>query len=68
MALIVPHLSSPLMEEGGDPQFAHENTISSDKHSPGAVGNYSRNPENCIGRYFYEDMQGKMPHACATTS
>ena len=56
------------MEEGGDPQFAHKNTISPDNHSPGAVVNYSRNPENCIGRYCYEDMQGKMPHACATTS
>jgi hypothetical protein len=58
-AQITPLLSSPLMTEGGDLQIAYRNTLSPDNRNPGAVVDYGPNPENRIGRYFYEDMRGK---------
>ncbi|MDO7847032.1 SusD/RagB family nutrient-binding outer membrane lipoprotein [Hymenobacter sp. M29] len=58
-AQIAPLLSSPLIEEGGDLQLAYKNSIQPDTRNPGAVVDYGPNPENRIGRYFYEDMKAK---------
>jgi hypothetical protein len=51
-----PLLSGNLMEENGDFQVAYRNTLSPDNRNPGYITDFSLNPENRVGRYFYEDM------------
>ena len=57
-AKVGPLLSGTLMEEclTCDFQLAYSSTINPDNRNPGFVNDYSANPENRIGRYFYEDM------------
>lgn len=57
---VTPLLSGPLMEEGGDLELAYRNTLSPDNRNPGYVTDFSTNPENRVGRYFYEDMLAKL--------
>ena len=56
---VTPLLSSDLMREDGDFQLAYSTSISPDNRNPGYVIDYNSNPENRIGRYFYEDMKVK---------
>ncbi|MBF9142126.1 SusD/RagB family nutrient-binding outer membrane lipoprotein [Hymenobacter properus] len=56
---VTPLLNSQLIEEGGDLQLAYSTSISPDNRNPGYVIDYNSNPENHIGRYFYEDMKTK---------
>jgi hypothetical protein len=55
-SLVGPLLSADLIEEGGDFQLAYLNVITPDNRNPGYVNDYTANPENRIGRYFYEGM------------
>ena len=48
--------SGALMEESGDFQLGYYNTTTPDNRNPGYVTDYNANPENRIGRYFYEGM------------
>ncbi|GAB2847968.1 RagB/SusD family nutrient uptake outer membrane protein [Hymenobacter ruber] len=49
--------AGPLMaEEVGDFQLGYLNTANPDNRNPGYVTDYNANPENRIGRYFYEGM------------
>ncbi len=53
---VTPLLSSQLMEEGGDFQIVYNSSVTPDNRNPGYAQDYSANPENRIGRYFYEGM------------
>lgn len=55
-ALVGPLLTANLIEDGGDFQLAYSNVITPDNRNPGYVNDYTANPENNIGRYFYEGM------------
>lgn len=55
-SLVGPLLAANLIEEGGDFQLAYKNVITPDNRNPGYVNDYTANPENRIGRYFYEGM------------
>ena len=56
--LVRPLLNAPgsLMQEGEDFQLTYSGTVNPDNRHPGYAADYSANPENRIGRYFYEDM------------
>jgi len=54
--LVQPLLNGPLIEENGDFQLAYSGTVNPDNRNPGYAADFSANPENRIGRYFYEDM------------
>ncbi|MBJ6110096.1 SusD/RagB family nutrient-binding outer membrane lipoprotein [Hymenobacter sp. BT523] len=56
---VTPLLSADLMGEGDDFELAYRNTTNPDNRNPGYVTDFSTNPENRIGRYFYEDMLAK---------
>ncbi|WP_216680256.1 SusD/RagB family nutrient-binding outer membrane lipoprotein [Hymenobacter siberiensis] len=53
-----PLLNGALMEECAtcDFQLGYLNTANPDNRNPGYVTDYNANPENRIGRYFYEGM------------
>ena len=53
---VAPLLADSLMKEVGDFQLAYRNTVNPDNRHPGYAADYSANPENKIGRFFYEDM------------
>lgn len=55
-ALVGPLLNGPLLEVSGDFQLGYFSVINPDNRNPGFVNDYSANPENRIGRYFYEGM------------
>ena len=48
--------AGPLLEEGGDLELKYVNVTNPDNRNPGYVTDYNANPENRIGRYFYEGM------------
>ncbi|MBO2011545.1 SusD/RagB family nutrient-binding outer membrane lipoprotein [Hymenobacter negativus] len=55
-ALVGPLLSGNLLGEGDDFQLKYTNIVTPDNRNPGYVNDYTANPENRIGRYFYEGM------------
>jgi hypothetical protein len=57
-ALVGPLLAANanLLLEGDDFQLGYTSSINPDNRNPGYVNDYTANPENRIGRYFYEGM------------
>ena len=55
-AQVTPLLNVALMGEGDDFQLRYYATVTPDNRNPGYVTDYKPNPENKIGRYFYEGM------------